>query len=59
VVNAADIATMEMLLASGIQAGDGIFGGDSLAAVPETTSAVLAAISLGLFVYWARRRRPA
>jgi hypothetical protein len=60
VVNAADIATMELLLTSGIQAGNGIFGGGgSVAAVPEPASIVLGAISLGLFGFGAYRRRQA
>jgi len=60
VFNAADIATMEQLLASGIQVGDGIFGGGgSIASVPEPASAVLAAISLGLLWGVAFRRRRA
>jgi hypothetical protein len=57
VVNAADITTMEQLMASGIQAGNGIFGGSSLAAVPEPSSAILAAISFGLLMIRSRRRR--
>jgi hypothetical protein len=58
VVNAADIPAMEQLLASGIQVGNGIFGGGgSLATVPEPASAVLAASSFGLLMLGARRRR--
>ncbi len=50
-VNAQDLAGLEALLASGIQAGDGIFGGGgSVAAVPEPASAVLGAIAFGLLV---------
>jgi hypothetical protein len=55
-VTAADILGLETLLASGIQAGDGIFGGGSVTGVPEPASAVLAAISFGLLVFGARRR---
>ncbi len=52
VFNAADISMMESLLASGIQIGDGVFGGGgSLAAVPEPASVVLGTISFGLFVF--------
>lgn len=58
--DAKDIAVMQQLLASGVQAGNGFFGGGgSLASVPEPTSAVLAAISLGLLVIQARRSRRA
>jgi hypothetical protein len=55
-LNAADISMMQKLLASGVQAGNGVFGGGSLATVPEPATAVLAAISFGL-LYAARRRR--
>jgi hypothetical protein len=58
-VNAQDLVTLQALLASGIEAGNGIFGGGSVAAVPEPASVVLATISLGLFVFGARRRRRA
>jgi hypothetical protein len=57
-VNAGDILLFEQLLASGVQASDGIFGGGgSLASVPEPASVVLAAISLGFLAFSARRRR--
>ncbi|HEY2826950.1 MAG TPA: endo-1,4-beta-xylanase, partial [Pirellulales bacterium] len=49
VVNAADVSAIESLLASGIQAGNGIFGGGgSLSSVPEPARAVFAAICFGL-----------
>jgi hypothetical protein len=58
VVNTSDISAIESLLTSGIQAGNGIFGGGgSFAAVPEPASAVLAAISFGLVMFGVRRRR--
>ncbi len=50
-VNASDIATLEQLLVSGIQAGNGIFGGGSFASVPEPASLLLGAMSFGLFVF--------
>src|SRR5262249_22966396 len=57
-VNAGDILLFEQLLASGVQAGNGIFGGGgSLASVPEPASAVLAAVSLAFVAFSARRRR--
>ncbi len=60
-VNAKDFASLEALLVSGIQAGDGIFGGGggSVAAVPEPANVVLGAMSLGLFVFAAQRSRRA
>jgi len=58
-VNAADIVPLEALIQSGIQAGNGVFGGGSLASVPEPASAVLAAISFGLLMFRSRRRRRA
>jgi hypothetical protein len=58
VVNTSDISTMMQLLLSGVQAGNGVFGGgSSLAAVPEPASAVLAALSFGLLVAAHRRKR--
>ena len=58
VFDARDISMMEQLLVSGIQAGNGIFGGgSSLSAVPEPASGVLAALSFGLVIIGMRRRR--
>lgn len=45
-VNAGDISLFEQLLASGVQAGNGIFGGGSFATVPEPASGLLAGLSL-------------
>lgn len=56
-VNAKDILGLEQLLASGIQAGNGVFGGGAFAAVPEPTSAVLAVLAFGLATCGMRRRR--
>jgi GH35 family endo-1,4-beta-xylanase len=57
VVDAKDIMTLEQLLVSGIQAGNGVFGGNSFAAVPEPASAILAAISFGMLLFGSRRRK--
>jgi GH35 family endo-1,4-beta-xylanase len=56
-VNAQDIIGLEQLLASGIQAGNGIFGGGAFATVPEPASAVLAVLAFGLTACGVRRRR--
>jgi GH35 family endo-1,4-beta-xylanase len=57
-VNLKDLSSLQQLLVSGVQIGNGIFGGGgSLAAVPEPASGVLAAISFGLVMFGIRRRR--
>jgi GH35 family endo-1,4-beta-xylanase len=57
-VNAQDLAGLLTLMTSGIEAGNGIFGGGgSVAAVPEPASVILGAMSLGLFVFVAQRRK--
>jgi GH35 family endo-1,4-beta-xylanase len=58
-VNAKDIAGLEQLLASGVQVGNGVFGGGSVSSVPEPTSAVLAVISFGFLMFGVRRGRRA
>src|SRR5262249_40228284 len=56
-VSTSDLLPLMNLLASGIQAGDGIFGGSELATVPEPASILLGAISFGLLLVEARRIR--